>query len=165
MSKIAIITALDQNNLIGRGNGLPWPRIKADMQHFKHTTLGFPIVMGRKTFESIGAQPLPMRANIILTRDKNFSHPDCEIINNHQEILNRKQKNDEKIFIIGGASIYQQFLPHAQELYLTQIAGSFTGDTYFPEIAWPEWRLREEKLVKPDAENRYALRFTVWERL
>ena len=162
MSKIAIITALDQNNLIGRGNGLPWPRIKADMQHFRKTTLGFPIVMGRKTFESIGSRPLPMRANIILTRDENFSHPDCEIINNLEQIL---AKPEEKIFVIGGASIYQQFLPHASELYLTQISASFTGDTYFPEISWPEWRLREEKLQSPDPENRYALRFTVWERL
>lgn len=162
MSKIAIITALDENGLIGRGNGLPWPRIKADMQHFRRTTLGSPIVMGRKTFESIGARPLPMRANIILTRDPDFSHPDCEIINNLEQILARPE---EKIFVIGGASIYQQFLPHASELYLTQINASFTGDTYFPEILWHEWLLREEKKVESDAENRYALRFTRWERL
>lgn len=162
MSKIAIITALDQNGLIGRGNGLPWPRIKADMRHFRQTTLGFPIVMGRKTFESIGARPLPMRANIILTRDPDFSHPDCEIINNLEQIL---AKTEEKIFIIGGASIYEQFLPHASELYLTQIGASFTGDIYFPEIAWHQWLLREEKKLLPDPENPYHLRFTVWERL
>lgn len=161
MSVIAIIVAMDENGLIGRGSGLPWPRIKADMQHFKRTTLGHPVVMGRKTFQSIGSRPLPMRANIILTRDENFSHPDCEIVHDHQEILARRE---EKIFIIGGTSVYQQFLPHAGELYLTQIGAGFTGDTYFPTISWHQWLLREESLLKPDAENRYALRFTRWEK-
>lgn len=162
MSKIAIIAALDENGLIGRGNGLPWPRIKADMQHFRRTTLGHPIVMGRKTFESIGSRPLPMRTNIILTRDTNFSHENCEIVNNLEQILNRPE---EKIFIIGGKNVYEQFLPHASELYLTQIGASFTGDTYFPVIDWPKWLLREEKLLPVDSENRHALRFTRWEKL
>ncbi len=162
MAKIAIIAALDQNGLIGRGDGLPWPRIKADMRHFRRTTLGHPIVMGRKTFESIGRHPLPMRSNIILTNSKNFFHPDCEIVHDYKIIL---QKLEPKIFIIGGASIYEQFLPHASKLYLTQIGASFTGDTYFPEIRWREWLLREEKLLPVSAANRYPLRFTVWERL
>lgn len=162
MSKIAIIAALDENGLIGRGNGLPWPRIKADMQYFRRATLGQPIVMGRKTFESIGGHPLPLRSNIILTGNKNFFHPDCEIIANLEQILTKKE---EKIFVIGGASVYEQFLPHASELHLTQIGASFAGDTYFPEIPWHQWLLREEKLLPVDTENRYPLRFTVWERL
>lgn len=160
--RIAIITAFDENRIIGRGNGLPWPRIKEDMRHFRRTTLGYPVVMGRKTFESIGSRPLPMRTNIVLTRDLNFSHPDCEIVNDYRQILNKKA---EKIFIIGGASVYEQFLPHAKELHLTQIGGAFQGDSYFPEIMWPEWRMRSEKITPIDAENRYPLRFTVWERL
>src|SRR3989344_7698285 len=118
MPKIAIITAVDQNNLIGRGHGLPWPRIKADMRYFRRTTLGHPLVMGRKTFTSIGSHPLPMRSNIILTRDRNFTHPDCEIIHQPEAILAR---TEPKIFIVGGNSVYKLFLPHATELHLTQI--------------------------------------------
>lgn len=162
MAKLAIIAAMDENGLIGRGRGLPWPRIKEDMRHFRRTTLGHVVVMGRKTFASIGSRPLPRRANLILTRNRNFSHAGCEIIHAHEEILARPE---EKIFIIGGRNVYEQFLPHAAELHLTQIGGRFQGDTYFPEVKWHEWLLREERLVPANDKNRWPLRFTVWERL
>lgn len=161
MPQIALIAALDQNQLIGNGNALPWPRLRADMKYFRDTTLGHPIVMGRKTFESIGSKPLPGRTNIILTNDTNFNAPGCEIAHRQEEILNR---SEEKIFIIGGRSVYQLFLPHADQLYLTYIAGEFVGDTYFPDFDQQEWRLASEKEVPADAETPYPLRFTIWER-
>src|SRR6185369_12601621 len=137
MAKIALIAALDQNKLIGRGNELPWPRLRADMRHFRDTTLGYPVVMGRKTFESIGAKPLPGRTNIILTRDANFAAPGCEVAHGAAEILARPEN---KIFIIGGREIYQAFLPHAHELYLTYIDSEFAGDTYFPNFDESKWK-------------------------
>lgn len=162
MPKLALIAALDKNQLIGNGNALPWPRLRADMKYFRDTTLGHPIVMGRKTFESIGSKPLPGRTNIILTNDTNFNAPDCEIAHRPEEILN---KSEGKIFIIGGRSVYQLFLPHAHQLYLTYIDGEFAGDTYFPEFDQQEWKLTSEKEASADAETPYPLRFTIWERI
>jgi dihydrofolate reductase len=162
MSKIALIAALDENGLIGNQNALPWPRLRADMRHFRETTLNHPVVMGRKTFESLGSKPLPSRTNIILTRDTSFSAPNCEIVHSVEEVLTRPE---EKIFIIGGREVYQLFLPHANQLYLTYISGQFTGDTYFPEFNKQEWELSSEKEIPADTETPYPLRFTVWERI
>lgn len=162
MPKIILIAALDENGLIGLENGFPWPKIKADLKYFKETTLGHTIVMGRKTFESLGSRPLPGRKNIILTRDANFAHPDCEVATSVEQILKRPE---EKTFICGGGKIYEQFLPHADQLYLTYIAHSFSGDTYFPVFNKSEWKLVSEAKRGPDAETAYPLRFTVWERV
>ncbi len=161
MPKIALIAALDKNGLIGRANDLPWPKIKADLKYFKATTLGYPVVMGRKTFKSIGSRPLPGRVNIILTRDAKFSHPGCEIATNPEQILTRPE---EKIFVIGGASVYAQFLPHADYLYLTYIESEFSGDTYFPAFNKSEWKLVSERNQETGADTPYPFRFTLWER-
>lgn len=162
MPKIILIAALDENGLIGNQNSLPWPKIKADLQYFKKTTLGSPVVMGRKTFESLGSRPLPGRANIILTRNETSSHPDCEMVSSVEQVLDRPE---EKIFVIGGADVYTQFLPHASELYLTYVKHRFHGDTYFPTFDKTGWKLRSEVEREPDDETPYPLRFTVWERV
>jgi dihydrofolate reductase len=160
---ISMIVAVDNRLTIGNNNDLPWSRIPADMKHFKETTLGKPIVMGRKTFDSIG-KPLPGRENIIITRDTNFSPSDVTVKHSVQEVLNIDNINKE-IFIIGGATIYKEFLPHANKLYITRIDGMFEGNTTFPEPLWNEWRLMEQTHRPKDEKNPYDLTFEIWQRV
>lgn len=127
---ISIIVAIARNGVIGNKGQLPW-HLPEDLKHFKATTMDHPILMGRKTFESIG-KVLPGRENIVLTQDKNFKAPGLTVIHNFSEILTRSAS--EELFVIGGSKIYTLALPHAQKLYLTQIDQDFEGDTYFPEI-------------------------------
>ena len=134
---ISIIAGMDKNRLIGQGNRLPW-RLPADMKHFRRHTLGKPVLMGRKTFESIG-KPLPKRTNIILTRDRGYSAEGCIVAHSIEEALDTARTCDE-IMIIGGASIYVLFLPRAHRLYLTYIHDCFEGDIYFPTFNLADWQ-------------------------
>lgn len=145
---LSIIAAVDKNWLIGRQNRLPWGHLPADLAHFKKTTMGHTVVMGRRTFESIG-QPLAGRTNIVLSSKTKTRVPDS---------------GQEETFIIGGRSVFEQFLPRADRLYLTFIEHEFTGDTYFPPVNWSEWKLVKEETRPPDQKNPWPLRFTVWER-
>ena len=145
---ISLIAAMDQNRLIGQGNRLPW-RLPADMKHFRKLTLGKPLVMGRRTFESIG-KPLAKRTNIILTRDRNFRASGCIVTHSVDEAL-RKANDCEELMIIGGHSVYEQFLDCAGRFYLTQIHECFEGDVYFPEFELSRWR--EVKRVKRESDN------------
>ncbi len=129
MTQISIIAAMTNNHVIGKNNALPW-HLPADLKHFKNITMGKPIIMGRKTFESIG-KPLPGRQNIILTRDKNYHIDGCTIIHSLDEL--QSCTNAAEIFVIGGAEIYKQLLPLTQKLYLTFIDTEIDGDSYFPE--------------------------------
>src|SRR3989338_76457 len=126
---ISIIAAIARNGVIGNKGQLPW-HLSEDLKHFKATTMGHPILMGRKTFESIG-KALPGRENIVLTTDRNFKVAGVTILHNWKEVLARR---DEELFVIGGSKIYTLALPHANKLYLTQIDQDFEGDTYFPTI-------------------------------
>ncbi len=141
---ISIITAMTQEGVIGLDQKLPW-HIREELQYFKSMTLNKPIVMGLRTFESIGSRPLPRRRNVILTRNKNFvcSFSDCTILHSIESVLNLL-KNENEIMIIGGASVYKQFLPLASRLYITIIHEVCKGDTYFPTINWSDWTLKEE---------------------
>lgn len=139
---LSIIVAVAENGIIGDKNALLW-NIKEDMRRFRTTTTGHPVVMGRKTFESIG-RPLPKRTNVVITRgDCEFEG--CEMVHSLEEAL-AKFSQDEEIFIIGGAQIYSQALPLADKLYLTIVHRNYEGDTSFPEIDMSEWRelCREE---------------------
>ena len=134
---ISLIAAVGKNNVIGTDNKLPW-KLSADLKRFKAITSGKPVVMGRKTFESIG-KPLPNRANIIITRDKNYKADGCVVVHSAEEALNAAKGNAE-IMIIGGEQIFKEFLPIANKLYLTIIDKDFEGDSYFPEYDKSEWK-------------------------
>ena len=133
-----MIAALGKNNVIGVDNKLPW-KLSADLKRFKAITSGKPVIMGRKTFESIG-RPLPNRTNIIITRDKNYRADGCVIVNSAEEALNAAKENEE-VMIIGGAQIYAEFLPKSNKMYLTVIEKEFEGDAYFPEYNDHEWKI------------------------
>ncbi len=158
---ISIIVATDRNNLIGKDNDLPW-RIPADLTYFKKITSGSTIVMGRKTYESIG-KPLPNRQNIILSR-KGFSADGCETLHSLEEIKSLDVDNKE-LYIIGGSHIFKEALPFADFLYLTYIDEEFEGDTYFPTLDESEWELISEQKGIKDEKNPYDYYFRKYKRL
>lgn len=158
---VSIITAMDKNRLIGKDNGLPW-KIPADLQFFKKVTMSKPIIMGRKTFESIG-RPLPGRQNIIITRDNQFTAEGCDIAYSTEEAMTLAG-DAEEVMIIGGANIYQQFLQQCDRLYLTRVNGEFTGDAWFPEIDESQWQEIEKEDHKADEKNEADYSFIVMQR-
>ncbi len=158
---ISLIAAVGSNGIIGRENKLPW-KLPADLAYFKRVTMGHDVIMGSKTFESIG-RPLPGRKNIILTRNSNFSCEGCVVCASAGHALDIVKEGDEA-FVIGGASLYSEFLPYADKLYLTFIDHAFEGDSVFPHIDYAKWRLiREEKGVQNKA-NPYIYYFRVYNR-
>lgn len=133
---ISLIAAMSRNRVIGKNNTLPW-NLPEDMKRFREITSGKPVVMGRKTFESIG-KPLPKRTNIIITRDKNYKQDGCIVVHSADDSL-KAAKGSEEIMIIGGEQIFREFLPRADKMYLTFIDEDFEGDAYFPEYNKHEW--------------------------
>lgn len=156
---ISIIVAKDKNGVIGKDNELIW-HIPEDLKHFKNKTLGKVIVMGRKTYESIG-RPLPGRDNIVLTRDKEFRADGVDVVNSVDEVLTLLNTNDE-VVIIGGDSVYKQFIKHADILYVTEIDHKFEGDTFFPEIT-EEWELVDSAEGK-ESGDKYKYYFNKYEK-
>ena len=147
---------MDKNGVIGREGSLPWPKIKKDFAHFYRLTKGKPIVMGRKTFNSLG-QPLPERENIVLTKTEKII-PGCLVVHSLQDLFEKIQDKKE-IMIIGGASIYEQFLPLADTMYLTLIQASFEGNIKFPSYSSEDWEEKERVDFEPDEENDMAFSF------
>jgi len=135
---LAILAAVATNRVIGINNTLPW-HLPADLKHFKALTLGQIVVMGRRTFESIG-RPLPERTNVVLTRQQNLVLPGIVTAQSIHDVLGQFANDPRSIFIIGGAQIYQDSLPLCQRLYLTEIQQPFVGDTFFPVLNGNEWR-------------------------
>ncbi|WP_054636162.1 dihydrofolate reductase [Thalassobacillus sp. C254] len=158
---ISFVVAMDKQGVIGKDNKLPW-YLPADLKHFKETTIDSPIVMGRKTFESIG-KPLPKRTNVILTKDENYTAEGCEIIHSPEDVHNYGDDHGE-VFVIGGAKVFEELFPEAEKLYLTIIDEKFDGDTYFPEWNEEEWKLIEEKEGTVDEKNKYPHRFLTYKR-
>lgn len=158
---ISLIAAMGRNRVIGKDNALPW-RLPADMKRFKNLTLGKPIIMGRKTFESIG-RPLPDRTNIIITRDKDFHAESCVIVYSLDEAI-ASVGGAEEIMVIGGSSVFQQFLPYAKRIYLTIIDEDIEGDVFFPEFDKNEWHEQERIEYQPDEKNMYRYAFVTLER-
>ena len=139
MTRLSIIVAADERGGIGRDGGLPW-RLPEDLKRFKALTLGHPVIMGRKTYESIG-RPLPGRRNIVVTRNAAYQTDGCEVAASLAAALAACQGGSDEIFVIGGAQIYAEALPLAQRLYLTEIRRAFEGDARFPDwdpTAWKE---------------------------
>lgn len=158
---IAAIVAISENAVMGKNNQLPW-HLPADLQHFKKITMGKPILMGRKTFDSIG-RVLPGRCNVIVTRDEAFQAPGCVVATSIDTALASVSYCDE-IFVIGGAALFQQMLPMVDRLYLTIIHHEFDGDTFFPEINLAEWQETEREDHLPDEVNRYSYSFITLEK-
>ncbi|MCZ6679373.1 MAG: dihydrofolate reductase [Candidatus Poribacteria bacterium] len=154
--RISIIAAMDKNRLIGQDNRLPW-RLPADMKHFRRMTLGKPVVMGRKTFESLG-RPLKKRTNIIVTHDCDYRAEGCIVAHSVEEALATVKANEE-VMIIGGSSIYAQFLPRADRLYLTLVHDCFEGEVYFPAFNLEEWQEAKRIDHQPDEKNPYPYSF------
>lgn len=154
---------MDRQGLIGNNNRLPW-RLPADMQWFRKQTLGKPIVMGRATWESFGARPLPQRHNIIVTRQTDYLAAGGSICHSLQQGLDLGGAESDEVVVIGGASIYQQALILADRLYVTQVEGVFEGDTWFPEVEWRLWQLQQESWHEIDAQNSYRCHFATYYR-
>lgn len=159
--RVAAICAMSENRVIGKDNKLPW-HLPADIQHFKKMTTGYPILLGRKTYESIG-RALPNRCNVVITRDAGFIAPGCVVVNSIETALSAVSYSEE-VFIIGGAVLYQQMMPHIHRLYLTIIHHHFDGDTFFPELNMEEWREVERADHEADAENKYSYSFIILDR-
>jgi dihydrofolate reductase len=156
MTNLSLIVAMDENRLIGSNNELPW-RLSADLAFFKRTTMGKPIIMGRKTFISIG-RPLPGRRNIVITRDPDFSVEGCEIANEIPPAL-ALCSDAEEVMLIGGASLYQQTIDQATQLYVTRIHHSFAGDTWFPAFDLKVWKQASREDHEADQDNPYTYSF------
>jgi dihydrofolate reductase len=163
---ISIIVAQAKNRIIGKANDLPW-YLPADLRHFKELTTGHTVIMGRKTYESIVSRlggPLPERINIVLTRGVGFLTPGAEIVNSIDEVL-REVDQHKEVFIIGGASVYEQAMPYADKIYLTDVHADIDGDTYFPEINPEQWQETSREVHHADERNAYDYDFVVYERV
>lgn len=138
---ISLIVAFDENRVMGYNNKMPW-HLPGDLAYFKKTTMGKPMIMGRKTFESIG-KALPGRTNIVITRDLNYKAEGVIVVHSFEEALDVAKKEEKEIMIIGGEQIFRLALPIADVLYVTKIQHAFQGDTFFPEIS-DEWKTVSE---------------------
>lgn len=152
---MAAVVAMSENRVIGKNNQLPW-HLPADLRHFKQVTLGHRILMGRKTYLSIG-KPLPQRENIILTHDAHFHAPGCVVVTDVDKILTMAKEKD--LFVIGGAEIFQLLMPYITRIYLTIVHHDFDGDVFFPALDMQEWEQVSCEDHPADSENPYAYSF------
>jgi dihydrofolate reductase len=159
---ISLIAAMADDQAIGIENRLPW-KLPADMRWFRLHTLGKPIVMGRKTFESFGGRPLPERTNIVITRDENYQADGAVVVHGIDEAIAAAGDVDE-VMIIGGESFYEQMLPQADRFYVTLVHGKFEADAWFPQFDWNEWKELERTEYPADEKNAYACSFVVLQR-
>jgi dihydrofolate reductase len=161
--RISLIAAMAENGIIGRGGQLPW-RLSADLKRFKRLTTGHTVIMGRKTWESIG-RPLPDRRMVVITRQSGYQADGVTIVGSLDEALAVAQSaNEDDAFIIGGAEVYWLALPKADRLYITLVLADVAGDTKFPEVDWETWARIDTETVDADADNEYPHLFYVFER-
>lgn len=158
---ISIIAAMDNNRLIGDNNQLPW-HLPADFAHFKSVTMGKPIIMGRKTYESIG-KPLPGRTNIVLSRNPGVQYEGVECVSSFEEAVSLIA-DAEEVMIIGGSTIYEMLLPQVDRMYITYVDGEFKGDAWFPDFDESQWLEKEAVLRESDEKNLYSCRFVTLEK-
>ncbi len=159
--RISLIAAQSENRSIGIDNRLPW-RLPADLKRFKALTMGHTLIVGRKTFESIG-RPLPGRTLIVVTRRQGYAPRGVQVAHSVEEALERAQ--GEEVFIGGGEEIFRQTLDHADRVYLTCIQKDFPGDAFFPELDKSLWRLVEREDYEPTVETPFAYSFRVYDRV
>lgn len=158
---VSFLLAMDRRGGIGIDNKLPW-RLPADLAYFKRLTLGHTVLMGRRTYESIG-KPLPKRRNIVVTRDRGYKAEGCEVVHDLEAALERFGREDE-LFVIGGSEIFKAALPEADKLYITYIDHEFAADTFFPAVEEAQWRLVSREPGVKDERNPYDYEFLVYER-
>jgi dihydrofolate reductase len=165
--KLSLIAAMAQNRVIGRNNKLPW-YLPEDLKYFKRVTMGKPLIMGRKTFESLG-KPLPGRPHIIITRDEAYEYPGCHIVHDVKSATARAESlllidgGDETV-VIGGAEIYGLMLPEVERMYLTRVHQNVEGDAYFPEFNESDWSQIAREDIPAQPPNEYDYSFVVYER-
>lgn len=158
---LSLIVAAGENNEIGKAGKMPW-HLPADLRHFKTVTLGKPVIMGRRTFESIG-KPLPERRNIVVTRDQKWRTAGCEVAHSLPEAL-VMAAGEPEIMLIGGGQLYREAVPRAQRIYLTRVHAEFNADTFFPTLDMAQWREIAREAHPADERNAYACSFLVLER-
>ncbi|MEC0252619.1 dihydrofolate reductase DfrA [Bacillus halotolerans] len=158
---ISFIFAMDANRLIGKDNDLPW-HLPNDLAYFKKITSGHSIIMGRKTYESIG-RPLPNRKNIVVTSAHDSEFPGCTVVSSIEDVL-QTTSDTEECFVIGGAQLYTALFPYADRLYMTKIHHRFDGDRYFPEFDESKWKLVSSEQGTKDEKNPYDYEFLVYEK-
>jgi len=159
---ISIIVAIAANNAIGKDNDLLW-HISRDLKRFKELTNGHYIVMGKKTYYSLPKRPLPNRTNMVITDVPGEQIDDCLMAYSIEDAIGKMDKENEN-FIIGGGSIYRQFLPYADKLYITRVHKEFEADTFFPEIPLEEWELLAKEDVTDDEQNDFTYSFEIYKR-
>ena len=159
---ISLIVAASTNNVIGNDGELPW-RLSDDLKRFKAVTMGKPIVMGRKTFESIG-RPLPGRQNIVISRQDGFAADGCDVVQSIEEAVEVAAAAEE-IMVIGGSQIYAAFLPLADRIYLTRVHAEVEGDAFFPSLDESKWRDSASRIYEVDESNDYACTVSLFSRM
>lgn len=159
--RLSLIVAMAKNRVIGSNNQMPW-HLPADFAYFKKVTTGHPVIMGRKTFESIG-RPLPGRRNIVVSRNPDFRAQGIEVVASVREAIEMSQGRDP--FVIGGATLYAEALPRADRIYLTEVDASPEGDTLFPILDQNAWREMTRESRNADEKNPHAMAFVVLERI
>lgn len=162
---LSYVVAMAQNGVIGRNNDLPW-RLPKDLAYFKRVTMGYPIIMGRKTFDSIG-RPLPGRCNIVVTRQAEWRAEGVEVVNSLDQALelarDKAQAADlDQVMLIGGATLFEQAMPWVQRLYLTEVHADVEGDVYFPDFDRDIWCESEREDCFADGENPFDYSFVVY---
>lgn len=163
--KISLVVAAATNHAIGKQGIMPW-HLPADLRHFKNVTWGMPVVMGRKTFESLG-KPLPGRTNIVISRQEGWVSPtaDLQLAKDPEQALElAAQCKVKEVMIIGGGEIYRSFWERAKRIYLTRVEASLDADTFFPSLDPSDWRLIQQLDREADAKNAFNLSFQIWER-
>ena len=165
---IALIVAMSENNVIGKDNKMPW-HLPDELRYFKSITIGKPIIMGRKTFQSIG-KPLPERTNIVITTNSDFNHTGIVTVPALEQALAFGQEcvsnsDQDEIMVIGGAYTYQQALPLATRVYLTRIHRHIEGDTFFPTLSNHQWRETSRQDKEVDANNPIVCSYLIYERI
>lgn len=158
----ALVVAVAQNGVIGGDNRLLW-HLPLDLKHFKQLTLGHPVVMGRRTYESIG-RPLPNRTNIVVTRQPGWQAEGCEVAYSVPQALEMARALDEQVMVIGGGEIYRQALPAAEVVYLTEVHHDFEGDVTFPDLSPVEWREETRERHEPDEKHAHPFSFVTLRR-
>ena len=170
--RLSLIVAMAKNRTIGLDGAMPW-HIPEDLKFFKRVTMGHPVIMGRKTYQSIGAA-LPGRTNIVVTRNKDFEAADADVVHDLSEALTKAQATEElwrpdggreEIFVIGGADIYGQALPEAQRIYMTEVHQEHPGDAFFPELAEGEWKETDRQDRDPETPGGSAYSLVILDRV
>jgi dihydrofolate reductase len=161
--RVSILVAVSENGVIGRGGKLPW-HLGDDLKRFKQLTMGHTIVMGRKTWESIG-RPLPGRRNVVISRQEGYQADGAEVVTSLDNALRvAESAGDEEVFVIGGAEIYRLAMPRAERLYVTRVLADVEGDAYMPDFRGGDWQLVESSPHGADAKNDHPFVFEVYQR-